>query len=370
MGFDNSGKVQTVLGPVDPEELGVTLAGDSVFIDLSNFRGPPTEASAREIYFAPTSLETQSAQRYYGIRNAQQLRLGDVNEAIEEVMLFKQWGGETIVDNGSIGLGRDPVALARVSRATGVKIVMGGSYYAIRSHPPEVAGMDEDALAEKIANEVTEGVAETGIKPGALGETGLTTPISEVEVKVLRATGRASMATGVPIVIHPAEENEGPLHHIEVLGKLGVDLSNVIMCHVSTRTDDVVTEVARAGCFLRFEGFTDGGRAGSSYTATYSGTAVGNENPQQALARGSEGAEANLRRILGIFEQGYGDQVLICTDMNVRFRLQKYGGHGYQFLLENVMPRLRHIGFGEDDISALFVGNPARAFTFAAPKPR
>ena len=367
MGFDIRGKVQTVLGPVNPEDLGVTLAGDSVFIDLSNFRGPPTEASAREIYFAPTSTETQSAQRFYGIRNAQQLRLGDVGEAIEEVMLFKQWGGETIIDNGSIGLGRDPVALARVSRATGVQIIMGGSYYAIRSHPPEVTGMDEDELAEKITKEVTDGVAGTGIKPGALGETGLTTPISEIEEKVLRATGRASMATGVPIVIHPAEENEGPLHHIELLGNLGVDLSNVVMCHVSTRTDDVVAEVARAGCFLRFEGFTDAGRAGSAYTLTYSGTAVGNENPDQTLARGSEGAEANLRRILGLFADGFGDQVLICTDMNVRYRLQKYGGHGYQFLLENVLPRLGHLGFSEEDIRALFVGNPARAFTFAAP---
>ena len=139
------------------------------------------------------------------------------------------------------------------------------------------------------------------------------------------------------------------------------------MCHVSTRTDDVVAEVARAGCFLRFEGFTDAGRAGSAYTITYSGTAVGNENPDQTLARGSEGAEANLRRILGLFADGFGDQVLICTDMNVRYRLQKYGGHGYQFLLENVLPRRGHLGFSEEDIRALFVGNPARAFTFAAP---
>ena len=369
MTFDIGGKVQTVLGPVEPEELGVTLPGDSVFIDLSNFRGAPTEASAREIYFAPTSHETQSAQRYYGIRNAQQLRLGSVDEAIEEVMLFKQWGGETIVDNGSVGLGRDPVAMARVSRATGVKIIMGGSYYAIRSHPPEVAMLDEDALAEKIAGDVTEGVSGTGIKSGALGETGLTTPISDVEVKVLRATGKASMATGAPMVIHPAEENEGPLHHIEVLGNMGVDLSNVVMCHVATRTDEVVTELARAGCFLRFEGFTEAGRAGSSYTITYSGTAVGNERPGQTLARGSEGAEANLRRIGWLFEQGYGEKVLACTDMNVRYRLQRYGGHGYQFMLENILPRLRPIGFDEEQISALFVGNPARAYTFASPRP-
>ena len=367
MSFDNRGKVQCVLGPIDPAELGVTLAGDLVLIDLSIFRGPPSEASARELYFAPMSTETQVAQRYYGIRNALQLRIGDVDEAIEAVMLFKQWGGQTIVDNGSIGVGRDPVALARVSRATGVNIIMGGSYYAVRSHPPEVAEMDEDAIAKKITLEVTEGVAGTGIKPGALGETGLTTPISEDEVKVLRATGRASKATGAPMVIHPAEENETPLHHIEILGNLGVDLRNVVICHVGPRSDDVVTELVKAGCYVRFEYFAEFGQALSPYALSYSGTAVGHEEPKLMLEPGSAGADANLSRIWRLFEQGYGEQVLVCTDINGQARLQAHGGHGYQFLLANVIPRMRQVGFQDDVIRTLFVDNPARAFTFNEP---
>lgn len=367
MRFDNRGKVQSVLGPIDPAELGVTLAGDSVFTDLSNFRGAPTEASARETYFAPISTETLVAQRYYGVRNARQLRIGDVGEAIEAVMVFKQWGGQAIVDNGSVGVGRDPVALARVSRATGVNIIMGGSYYAIRSHPPEVAQMDEDELAEKIAREVTDGVGGTGIRPGALGETGLTTPISPDEVKVLRATGRASRATGAPIVIHPAEADEAPLHHIEVLGNLGVDLGNVIMCHIGPRSDEVAIELARAGCYLRLEHFAEFGRASSPYSFSYSGTPLGHEQPALVLEASSSGVDANLSRIRRLFEQGYGEQVLVCTDINGRGRLEAYGGHGYQFLLANVVPHMRQVGFSDDAIRTLFVDNPARAFTFAAP---
>ena len=273
------------------------------------------------------------------------------------------------MDNGSIGTGRDPVALARVSRATGVTIIMGGSYYAIRSHPPEVAQMDEDALTDKIIREVTDGVAGTGIKPGALGETGLTTPISEDEVKVLRATGRASKATGAPIVIHPAEENEGPLHHIEVLGSLGMDLSNVVVCHVGPRSDDVVTELVRAGCYIRFEHFAEFGRASSPYALNYRGTAVGHEQHARTLEPNSAGVDANLGRIWQLFEQGHGEQVLACTDINGRGRLQAYGGHGYEFLLANVVPRMREVGFEDDTIRTLFVDNPARAFTFAAPSP-
>ena len=367
MKFDNRGKVQSVLGPIEPAELGVTLAGDLVLIDLSIFRGPPSEASARDIYFSPMSTETEAAQRYYGIRNAQQLRIGDVDQAIGAVTLFKQWGGQTIVDNGSIGVGRDPVALARVSRATGVNIIMGGSYYAIRSHPPEVARMDEDAIADKITREVTDGVAGTGIKPGALGETGLTTPISEDEVKVLRATGRASKATGAPIVIHPAEENEAPLHHIEVLASLGVDLTRVVMCHAGPRSDDVIVELVKAGCYVRFEHFAEFGLALSPYSVSYSGTAVGHEGPRHMLEPASAGVDANLSRIRHLFEQGYGERVLVCTDINGQVPLQAHGGHGYQFLLANVIPRMRQVGFEEEVVRTLFVDNPARAFTFAAP---
>ena len=69
--FDNSGKIQTVLGPSDPKDMGITLAGESIFIDLSMFRGPPTEASVRGLYNQPISSVTLSEQRFYGIRNFQ-----------------------------------------------------------------------------------------------------------------------------------------------------------------------------------------------------------------------------------------------------------------------------------------------------------
>ena len=80
------------------------------------------------------------------MRNQNLLRLGNVREAIEETSLFKQWGGEAILDDAGITMGRDPVALARVARATGLNVIMGGSYYAVRSHP---ADMDDHSSERK-----------------------------------------------------------------------------------------------------------------------------------------------------------------------------------------------------------------------------
>ncbi len=41
------GKVQTVLGPIDPSEMGITLTHEHFLIDLSYYFMPPEEASER-----------------------------------------------------------------------------------------------------------------------------------------------------------------------------------------------------------------------------------------------------------------------------------------------------------------------------------
>ena len=48
--------------------------------------------------------------------------------AIEEAMLFKKEGGSTIVDVSNVNHARDPLGLARISRATGLNIITGSGY--------------------------------------------------------------------------------------------------------------------------------------------------------------------------------------------------------------------------------------------------
>ena len=46
---ENVGLVQTVLGAIQPDDLGVTLTHEHLLIDLAFHREPPSEASLREI---------------------------------------------------------------------------------------------------------------------------------------------------------------------------------------------------------------------------------------------------------------------------------------------------------------------------------
>ena len=109
--------------------------------------------------------------------------------AIEEVGLYKQFGGGTLVEVTSIGIGRDPIGLARVSNATGVNIVMGGSFYVNTHHPAEMDDLAEDDIVDLIVGDITEGADGTGIRTGIIGEVGCAWPLADNERKVAESIG-------------------------------------------------------------------------------------------------------------------------------------------------------------------------------------
>ena len=197
--------------------MGVTMTHEHLLVDLSVVYEEPTTATGKDFFYKPVSMETIGRIRHYAVPNADNYRLFDVPTAIEEVLLYKQYGGNSLVDATSIGLSRDPVGLARISRASGVNVVMGSSYYVYGTHPPEVEGLGEDEVAARIVLDVTEVADGTGIKAGVIGEIGCSWPLHDRERKVLRASAQVQRKTGAPLLIHPGPEERAPLEIIEVL---------------------------------------------------------------------------------------------------------------------------------------------------------
>ena len=256
-GFNIEGKVQTVLGLVDPGELGVTFTHDHLLVSTDHMVDRPAEASARNLYDAPVSLESLAYRKYHFGRVAAVSGLEDVDLAIDEANLFKQYGGGTIVEPSSMGIGRDPVGLARISKATGVKIVMGGSFYVDAAHPADMSQRDESELVEKIVQDIVEGVDGTGIRSGVIGEVGCTWPLTDNERKVLRASGRAQRITGAPLLIHPGRNEHAPLEIIEVLSEAGADLGRTIIGHLDRTVFEKSTlrRMAESGIYMEWDLF-------------------------------------------------------------------------------------------------------------------
>ncbi|HEY8819423.1 MAG TPA: hypothetical protein VIM25_11480, partial [Candidatus Limnocylindrales bacterium] len=142
--------VQTVLGPLDPAELGVTLPHEHTQIALWHIEG-------RWDYWQLTRNEPV---------------------ILEELARFRAAGGGGLVDLTLPGVGRDPVWLRGLAEASGLHIVMGCGWYRTAYYPP-AARIDRrsvDDLADELVREVTDGLGESGVRPGIIGEIGTDKP--------------------------------------------------------------------------------------------------------------------------------------------------------------------------------------------------
>ena len=120
-----SGKISTVLGPINPNDAGITLMHEHVFVDGSCFQSVPEEASLRTLIQSEIKPELirQLAKHWNVISN--HIKLNDFTLMQEELRNFVLSGGRTIVEATSIGIGRDPLAVTKMARATGLNIIMG-----------------------------------------------------------------------------------------------------------------------------------------------------------------------------------------------------------------------------------------------------
>ena len=354
------GKIQTVTGPISTDHSEFTLPVEHLLADQTQNWNPPNEAHAREIFFSELSDETIAWGRYYGLRSLAVGRLGNVTDAIDEIDLFKQWGGGSLVDaTGSAG-GRDPVGLARIARATDINVIMTAT-------PPINAGTDENgpeverAMARTIAEEITTGINGTGIRAGVISnDRGDGRPTDDLVA--LRACALAQIATGAPIFISPGPRDTDPLAALEVLSEIGVDPEAITFAHMGGYSRRVVKSIVDSGCRIVFDGFGHGTQPASDYTFI-NGLDSDTSSGQMA---GWPDDEAMLATIGWLASTGHGDRMLVSHNISSADRYMKHGGHGYHYLLANIAPRMRTIGLGESLIEQLLVQNPAEALKFRA----
>lgn len=353
------GKIQTVLGSVSPESLGITLTHEHILADLSSkkdlseedWEHPRDRASNKGFYAQPVSIETIADIRHYQAVNRDNSQLMDIPTAIEEINLYKQYGGQSLVDATNVGLSRDPIGLARVSRASGVNVIMGSSYYVSSSHPSNIYEMSEAEITEQIVRDITEGVEDTQIKSGIIGEVGCSWPLNDNERKVLRASATAQKFTGAPMLIHPGRDEMSPLEIIEILAESGADLSHTIMGHLDRTVflDDTLMQIADSGCYMEWDLF---GIEESYYPAN-----PNIDMPSDAMRMDT------VRRVIS---QGYGTKIVISQDICAKSRLSKFGGHGYAYILRNIVPRMKARGFSEQEVEDILVNNPKNVLPFVS----
>lgn len=298
--------IQTVTGPIEAADLGVTLPHEHLFINLMReYRGD-------------------------GLLN-------DPDLVEHELRLYGDLGGRSIVDVTSSGLDRNPLALLDASRRTGLNVVMGCGYYRDPYLPNEdVDTTTVEGLSERIVNDLDVGVDGTGIRAGVIGEVGSDKWfVSAREERSLRAAGRAQVRTGVALTTHSARWPVG-MPQLDILVEEGVDLRRVIVGHSDSVPDtEYHLALARRGAYVQFDML-------GIYTSEYD-------------------QEKRIRYIRNLVESGFDDHVLLSHDVCLRGMLTVNGGVGYGHILRDFVPRMRAADISDDLIERMMITNPARA---------
>ena len=343
------GKVQTVLGPVEPSELGPTTTHEHLLIDFRFMFREPEGEDAQRLAREEITLENRGWIAYNHYSSLPNLLLTDVDTAVEEARAFKAAGGGTIVDATTIGIGRDPLGLARVAREAGINVVMGAGFYVDAVHPPDMDSRSEDDLVRKIVEDIQQGADGTDVRAGVIGEVGCTWPLTDNERKSLRASAVAQRETGAAILIHPGRHETAPMEIIEVLDEAGADVGRVIMGHLDRTISefDTFRTLAETGCCLEWDLF---GNESSHY-------------PLSDMDMPSDGQRMGvIKRVVD--ELRCDDRIVMAHDICTRHRQIKYGGHGYAHIFQNIAPRMLRRGFSEGQVRALTGGNAARVLAF------
>ncbi|MDL2405806.1 phosphotriesterase-related protein [Rhizobium calliandrae] len=344
----SSGTAMTVLGPVPIDGLGITLMHEHILLDGARTWKCPCHPDDRLIAEQKVNIEIVGELRMNPYMNRDNVSLDDSDLALTELKKFQALGGHTVIEATNIGIGRDPEKLARISRMSGMKIIMGTGFYLEHTHPEWLKEMDVDDITEFIINDVGGSAVQPDIMAGIIGEVGVSKDFTSEELKSLRASARASRITGLPLSIHlPGWER---LAHkvLDVAEEEGADLRHTILCHMNPSHNDLAYQksLAERGAFLEYD------MIGMDYY-------YADQDAQ------SPSDEENARALRALIDMGFVDRLLLSQDVFLKIMLTRYGGFGYGYILKHFVPRLRRHGVEQAAIDQMLTDNPKSVFSAA-----
>ena len=348
------GVIQTVLGPIDPDDAGVTLPHEHLLCDLSVYFEEPDSPDARTWAHEAFTADRRWASVLSWFTNLDNLQLDDPDLLLEELKPLASSGVRTLVDLTTHGLAPDPAGVAEISRRSGINIVLGTGYYIDESHPPDMSARSVEDLAAEMQQEIDDGIGSTGVRAGIIGELGYQSRTAN-ERKVLRAAAKAQRMTGAAVNVHvpfDLDGTEAGLEAADVLEDAGADLGRVIFSHQDASGADPHYQDALLGrgVTLVYDCF------GIEMTTLALG---GIDNPKDST---------RIADIKDLIDRGWSSQVLISTDICMKFQLRRYGGHGYAHVPNTIVPFMRAASISEEALEIMMVDTPKRllAITEAA----
>ena len=266
-----------------------------------------------------------------------------LDETLPELRSFAAAGGFCLIDLTPMGLGRNPDALVRASEETGVHIVMGAGIYHEPFHPDRIADLDEDRIAGMLVREITEGVDESGVRAGIIGEQGTYQgPMTQREKVVFRASALAALETGAAVSTH-TYLGRNALDQIDVLTSQGLAPDRIVIGHLDDAEPDLdlIREITARGAYAQLDG-------------------IGYEYYTETLGIQMTTDRVRARALRRLAEEGLADRIITASDFCRKRHLKVRGGPGLAHLLTGFRRLAEEEGVPAEVLDRCMITNPAR----------
>jgi phosphotriesterase-related protein len=310
--------VETTGGPIDVEELGLTLIHE-------HFRA--TDEAGRMQF--PHLYDEEA----------------EWSSALSDASAVKEHGVETVVEPSAMFLTRDARFSKRVADECGLHVVLATGVYTYDHLPHFLLNRDEDAVAAIFVHEIQNGIQGTEIKPAlikcAADQPGVTPNVE----KIHRAAARASNQTGRPIMAHSHPASGTGLEQMRILREEGVDPAKVQIAHTGDTDDlDYIERLLDTGCWIGMD------RYGLDVFLP---------------------TDRRNATVLALLERGYADRMFLSQDycstidwfpreVQEYLKASEVPKWSMTFLFEEVIPELRERGMTDDQLNQMMVENPKR----------
>ena len=309
-------QIETVSGPVEGSQLGLTLAHEHL----------RTVAEPVRVQFPHLYDEVKEYDR----------AVGEVRRAMDH-------GVRTIVEPTCMDLGRDVELARRVAAETGIQLVLCTGIYGVKYTflPQHFANRDADYLADAFVHDIEQGIQGTEIKAAflkcAVDEPGVTEDME----KVLRAVSRASLRTGRPIMAHSHPATRRGLEEMAIFAEEGVDPQKVQIAHTGDTDDlDYIEELLATGCYIGMD------RYGLDLILP---------------------TEQRNATVVELCERGHADRMMLSQDACVTIdwiseevRSQAVPNWHFTYIFEEILPALREAGVTDEQVATMMEDNPRR----------
>ncbi len=322
-------KVNTVLGPISPEAMGVTLVHEHICYGYPGWEGDQS--------IAPFDHDTI------------------VKNGVETLKQLKALGGlNTYIDATPLDGGRQPEILKEISEKSEVNIICSTGYYyegegapvywKFRSSLGDVSG----EIYELFLKEIHDGIRNTGIKAGVLKVGTSKGIITDYEKMMLQTAARVQKETGVPIITHTQEGTMGP-DQARLLIDAGADPNRIQVGHMSDNIDiDYQEETLKQGVFVSWDRMGLQGLVGCPMD------------------------EQRYPVMIELIKKGYADKLMISHDFIITWlgrplnipeeALPLIANWHPTHLFKNIIPALKKGGVTDAQIKQIIEDNPRRLF--------